>query len=259
MKKKITLVCIAKDEDLYLQDWIDYHLKLGFDDIHIYQNEWRFQTNKENPLVHFHEYDGFSNVDPVTLIPIGNLWESNLQAKLYTEFAKNFHEQYEFAAFFDVDEFLVLKKHNNIKEFISDYSTVDCLIINWRFFGDNGLSEYDNRSVIERFTKTTNNVHPQFKSICKLHPDMKHQIHWVFGSWTDLSFHRGNDPFNYLGNYEIAQLNHYFCKTMPEFLKKLDRGGDMVGPKSRRPVSDYYTVNFNEVEDLTALNFFKNN
>jgi hypothetical protein len=38
MKKKIALVCIAKDEDLYLQDWIDYHLKLGFDDIHIYQN-----------------------------------------------------------------------------------------------------------------------------------------------------------------------------------------------------------------------------
>ena len=26
--KKIALVCIAKEEDLYLQEWIDYHLNL---------------------------------------------------------------------------------------------------------------------------------------------------------------------------------------------------------------------------------------
>jgi len=40
MKKKIALVTMAKDEDFYLQEWIDYHLKLGFDDIFIYQNNW---------------------------------------------------------------------------------------------------------------------------------------------------------------------------------------------------------------------------
>lgn len=35
---KIAIVSIAKNENLYIKDWIDYHLKLGFDDIYIYDN-----------------------------------------------------------------------------------------------------------------------------------------------------------------------------------------------------------------------------
>ena len=35
---KVALVCIAKEEDNYIQEWIDYNKKLGFDDIIIYQN-----------------------------------------------------------------------------------------------------------------------------------------------------------------------------------------------------------------------------
>ena len=30
------LAAIAKDEDAYIQEWIGYHLKLGFDDIFVY-------------------------------------------------------------------------------------------------------------------------------------------------------------------------------------------------------------------------------
>ena len=56
-KKKIALVTMAKDEDLYLQEWIDYHLKLGFDDIFIYQNNWRFNAQKPDDRVHFLEWD----------------------------------------------------------------------------------------------------------------------------------------------------------------------------------------------------------
>ena len=32
---KIAVVAIAKDEDNYLAEWTDYHLRLGFDDIFI--------------------------------------------------------------------------------------------------------------------------------------------------------------------------------------------------------------------------------
>jgi hypothetical protein len=60
MKKKIALVCMAKNEDYYLQEWINYHLKLGFDGIHIFQNNWRFQNKIENENVFFHEYDGIT-------------------------------------------------------------------------------------------------------------------------------------------------------------------------------------------------------
>ena len=33
---KTALVCIAKDEDRYLGEWLAYHLKLGFSEIFVY-------------------------------------------------------------------------------------------------------------------------------------------------------------------------------------------------------------------------------
>jgi hypothetical protein len=37
---KISLVCIAKMEDFYINEWVLYHKKLGFDDIIIYETDW---------------------------------------------------------------------------------------------------------------------------------------------------------------------------------------------------------------------------
>ena len=38
---KTALVCIAKDEDNYLREWLDYHFKIGFDDAYVYCNNWQ--------------------------------------------------------------------------------------------------------------------------------------------------------------------------------------------------------------------------
>jgi len=255
-KKKITLVCFAKNEDLYLQEWIDYHLKLKFDTIHIFQNDWRFKNPTPNKKVFFHEYDGksedkyVSNNSPV--------WVKNIQAKCYTEFIDKYHEEYEWAAFFDVDEFLVLKKTNDVKEFIEGYKNEECLIINWAMFGDSGIQTFDESypTVLQRFTKRQEKVHGQFKSICRLKPNSKHNIHWIEGSWVDPNFYRGDSTSNDIGNYDVAQLNHYFTKTYDEFMLKIERGNACYG---KRPVSDFHENNFNDVEDTFAKDFFNKN
>jgi len=43
----------------------------------------------------------------------------------------------------DCDEFIVLKHHNNIKDFINDYIKNDCvgIGINWRFLKNNYTNE----------------------------------------------------------------------------------------------------------------------
>lgn len=55
---RCALVCIAKDEDDYIREWADYHLKIGFDDIYILQNNWRCKHAFESPNVHLETYDG---------------------------------------------------------------------------------------------------------------------------------------------------------------------------------------------------------
>lgn len=253
MKKKISLVCIAKDEDLYLQEWVDYHLKLGFESIHIFQNNWRYNGKIKNDNVFFHDYDGksfdnYSNTNEP-------LWVKNIQAKCYTEFGKKYYEQYEWTAFFDVDEFLVLKKTDDVKTFIKNYDNYDCLIINWAIFGDNGIKTFDekNTSQVNRFTRRKKDLHNQFKSICKLKENFEHQIHWINGEWVDTHFLVGNQSFNNNAKDDIAQLNHYYIRTYPEFLMKVERGNACHGKK---PMSTFDENNYNEVEDNFAKDFF---
>lgn len=249
--KKISLICIAKNEDLYIQEWIDYHLKLGFDDIHIFQNDWRASKINDDSRVYLHEYDGktYESNEPI--------WIRNIQAKCYNDFCRNYKNEYEWVACFDVDEFLVLKKTNDVKEFIDNYKDENCLIINWAIFGDNNKSfDKNDTSVINRFTKR-GNFSAQFKSICKLGDNVKHQIHWSGDSWIDPSYRRGSGPFNYSGSYDVAQLNHYFTKTYDEFLNKRERGNACGGGiNGKRDISDFGENNFNDVEDNFCKDFF---
>ena len=46
---KVALVCIAKNEDNYIEEWVLYHKKLGFDRIFIYENDWK--CNLEYPFL----------------------------------------------------------------------------------------------------------------------------------------------------------------------------------------------------------------
>jgi hypothetical protein len=257
IKKKIALVCVAKEEDYYLQEWIDYHLLIGFDDIHIFQNNWRFKNPIENDKVHFHEwdYETVENEKPI--------WEKNLQAKCYTDFGINYCDEYEWAAFFDVDEFLVLKEYDDVKEFINDYSNFSCLIINWAVFCDNEITTFDTNytTVIERFTKRWDKPHSQgfyqFKSICKLHKNMRHNTHWAEGEWVDPNFNIGNGPYNYSGSFNKAQLNHYYTKTYPEWINKTSKTRCDTG-KVTLPVEVFNLNNHNDIDDYHALNFYKN-
>lgn len=235
---KTALVCIAKNEDLYIEEWINYHIKIGFDEIFIYQNNWRFI--KDIPNVTKIEFDG-----------------EQKQIQSYNNFLKNHAIRFDWVAFFDVDEFLVLKKHNNVKDFISVYSEYDAIGINWVLFGDNNISGLTyNYSVLERFTKRQSSVNNHIKSILKPSVIQRmsnpHNPSWV---WVDTSFNINTGSQNKNPVDNVAQLNHYFVKTKEEFISKISRG--RADTTKFRSIDEFDAHNINEVEDYNALNFFK--
>jgi len=236
---KLALVCIAKEEDLYIQEWIDYHLKLGFDKIFVYQNNWRW--NGESP-------------DVVKTILDGK----RRQLDAYNDFLKN-QTSFKWAAFLDVDEFLVLKKHKNIKDFLKDYEDYDSIGINWVLFGDNGLEFKKNSetSLIKRFTKRQIKVNQTIKTITEVKSDFVFITpHNLKTNWVDLNYNLKKGASNSEGTDDIAQINHYFCKTKNEFFNKINRGRATTTSKSS--IDDFNGHNFNEIEDLNAYNFMYN-
>lgn len=238
---KVALVCIAKNEDNYIEEWINYNTKLGFDDIFIYENDWKCNIERDN--LHKIQFDG-----------------KNAQISAYNDFLKKYKNDYDWVAFFDVDEFLVLKKHNDIKSFIQSYSNYNAIGINWVLFGDNNLQFDGDYSVLSRFTKRQIGVNEHIKSIVKMKENIFQHVHHP--DHTEIvspNYNLFDGPFNPNGNDEIAQLNHYFCKTWDEWNDKKSRGrADLpVEHESQiRPDSDFHRHNFNEIVDTSALDFY---
>ena len=254
----VALVCIAKKEDNYIDEWIEYHFKLGFSKIIIYQNDWRYNGK-------------YINDESVELIEYDGIYK---QMSAYNKFIKNNYSKYDWAGFIDVDEFIVLKKHSCISNFLEDYNDYDAVGFNWSMFGSNGLEFNGEYSVIKRFTKCRKQLIHEIKCFVNFnrtkdsleftwHP---HNVesglnrtiavdksHFINGPWND-----DNE-----GCRDIAYINHYYIKTPAEFRQKMDRGWPM--PMGNDPGYDTELFNkfnapeFSEYEDLTAYNFMYNN
>jgi hypothetical protein len=241
---KVGLVCIAKNEDKYIQEWISYHKKLGFDSIIIYENDWRSNINQDGVITF--AFDG-----PVQQLPAYNHFiQSN----------SDFGWGYDWAAIIDIDEFIVLKKHKNIKDFIQEYGNIaNGIAMHWMLFGNNGHEEIidDNYSVLERFTKREESINPHVKTLLKLTSGqirMK-DPHIPNVPLAETNGSIVNTSMSPNGSIDVIQLNHYFCKTPKEFNDKIARGrSDMI---HKRNFSDYGYHNKNDVDDFLALNFMK--
>jgi hypothetical protein len=248
---KIALVCIARNEENYIEEWIKYNLKLGFDDIFIYEHNWKCDVERYN--VHKIEFNGTD-------------FQENIQRKAYNHFIRTQYDKYDWAAFFDVDEFLVLKAHNNIKQFIANYKDENAVCINWVCFGDNGLSFDGNYSVLSRFTKRSRTAHNVHKCILKLNPNVIYATHNPINcEIVDTHFNKCSGATNEYRKIDIAQLNHYYCKTIEEYQKKIERNTSKDAVDSWYNTYGYnnkdlyfYENNANEIVDTLALDFYTN-
>ena len=238
-KKNIAIVSCAKNEDRTIQEWINYHIKLGIDRIFIYQNDWtcNLQHHKLTKL----RCDG-KNIQPKAI----NDW---IESRYSYEF--------DYAAFIDCDEFIVLHKHKNISDFLSEFNPVIGISINWCMFGSGGqLTPYPNpESLIKRFTYRNKNSNTHVKTILNLKSKCSMATTHVPNKPTiDTNLKTIIAPYNPNGPIDVAQINHYLFKSKQEWNERIYRG---VAGSTFRPIDqwDKTTNQDHHIKDLTALNF----
>jgi len=237
---KVALVCIAKNEDNYIQEWIDYNLKIGFDHIFIYANNWNYESKNRH----------------VTVFQITGTAK---QVNAYNDFKDTKSSLYNWVAFFDVDEFLVLKQHKDIKSFLFNYDDCNAIGINWALFGDNGHKWVENNeySVLKRFTKRSLpsfNVNEHVKSIVKMPSSHLMHVHAIGTTWFNLNKEIRHGAFNSPVDWSVAQINHYFSKTKEELYFKCNRERADTGTHRKFKEHLMY-LELNDEEDLLARNF----
>ena len=237
---KVVLVCIAKNEDYYLEEWLEYNHKLGFDHIILYENNWRCLINK--PYLTKISFDG-----------------EVMQLSAYDSFIKN-NMDYDWVSFMDCDEFITLKKHNNIKDFIKDYNNPNGISLNWFLFGSGDKKTRESISLLQQFKYRNSKVDKHIKVIMNL----KSKFHMVLPHNANIPVFDTNrklilGPFNENGPTDVAYINHYRNKTYEDYSLRCKRGRADCGLVAK--ISEWENEMFDNIDtlDINALNFMYEN
>ena len=250
---KVYVCALAKNEHLYINEWVAHYVKLGVDKIYIYDND------------NVGEKDIYKFIDRkysqhLVFVNIRGKHYKNMQGHYYKEFYELHKNMFDWCLFCDIDEFLV--GINNIKDFLSRsyFKNFEQIRIKWRLFGDDNLVERDmTKGVMETFKKEiTKPLSKDLKSVCKLHNQGKSIVKGGMNNIDFNSVHFGNKPNRLLysclpsgnicksgveihENYDKEKvfLNHYMTKSLSEFVNQKVNRGDAVF-SNRKIKLDYY-------------------
>ena len=139
-----------------------------------------------------------------------------------------------------MDEHLeFVDKNMTIKKYLSQniFKKCDVIKIHWLMYYDNGLINYDNRTLMERFPKPCyhtreNRYHKSIVRVRDYGSDIwtdgvgPHQPNKTFVNMCNALGRSSNFQFGTLGhpNYKFCYLKHYSMKTSEEYALKIKRG-----------------------------------
>jgi hypothetical protein len=217
MPRYASICAIAGDETPYLVEWAEYHLGIGFEHICIYDNG--------NAVPVRETLNAFVCAGLVTVVDFPLKVEQQLAA--YADYLAVHGADTVWTAFIDIDEFIVPKRCDDIRDLLDAYRDCGALGIHWKVFGSNGHKRKPEGGVLENYTRVIRDD-THIKSIVR--PAV------TTGISTPHSFlyrpgyccvNEDKAPVAAYRSYHTAktvQINHYYFKSFEEFEKKIERG-----------------------------------
>ena len=241
---KTAICAIIKNEQDYLDEWLDYHLNLGIDEIYLYEDYDSLShsaiTEKYGDRVHLNSIDVvFESVEKK--ISEETIKKSSFfQEQLFSWFPIAYKNEFDWVLFIDIDEFLILKQP--LHKLLEEYDDKSAIYIKWIFYGASGHIKKPQGKVMDNYTvfvPTPFDYGVNFKSFVNLknYTSWERPIHGVKG---------GVYPTTN-GGVHKALIKHYFTKSWEEWkFKLLSRGDTFPG---HRKIDDFFKIN----EDLLPL------
>eukprot|EP01023_Acetabularia_acetabulum_P062067 TRINITY_DN7576_c0_g3_i3.p2 TRINITY_DN7576_c0_g3~~TRINITY_DN7576_c0_g3_i3.p2 ORF type:complete len:341 (+),score=20.43 TRINITY_DN7576_c0_g3_i3:223-1245(+) len=252
----IGLCLIAKNENKFLREWVDYHKYIGVGKFYIYDHnstipmnaivedyissglvlykyltdEWREDTYKLNEQNYW--FNGVKQVN-------------SPQRWVHTDCFQRNARKHRFMAMIDVDEFIVLNRGKDenflpvqdpdLPAFLQDFEDYGGLYVFWRIYGSSGHIKSPPGGVLENYinceykpgnaydkTDVKHIVNTQYidDAFCVIHTCVTSK------SSVDSLFREKKMTENKKSpTWEFITLNHYMLKSMEDYSIKRQRGG----------------------------------
>ncbi len=125
--KPLAICAVFKNEAPFLLEWIAYHRVIGFDHFVLYDND---STDGGAALIR-----SSWAADCATVIH----WPRRpAQLPAYRHFIYNESHAFSWAAFIDLDEFLVPLQDATMRDVLAAYQAYSAVLVHWRVFGPSG-------------------------------------------------------------------------------------------------------------------------
>ena len=259
---KAACVGIVKNEAPYIAEWIAYQLSLGFDTVILYDND-----STDSTVVEIRRFQSHCDV---CLIEWPDT-EPGSHRRAYENAIQLFKAEFDWLAFFDTDEFLVLE--SDLRPTLAARQGAASIIVQWAMFGSSGHQARPLGLVIENYTQRSEpgfDSNRHFKSIinprlilkCINSHHFQPKSHFRFWKWdiaypiTDLAGRHIDIDWAVPGttmrspDYKGGKLHHYFTRSYADWQAKVERGYEK-GTR-RRPMGDFHAYDRNEIFDDSA-------
>ncbi len=266
MIMKVAICALAKNENAYIDEWVRYHIDLGYDRIYLFDN-----NDPETPFVG--DFISPDYRDRVEIQAVQGDYRIR-QFVVYNQWIKEHTGEYDWCSFIDIDEFVVTSK-NSIKDLLATMPD-DCryMILTWQMFGDDDIVEGDeSRPVRERITQRQGTADDLWNRMIKTtvrcndatirarhshsfrrvaNGEVEQPIcHNCYGVPMRISRDGMTAGFGWHTDHYIA---HYSTKTIAEFLKYKVR---QIGFWRNSPLRYFWRFNTKTPEKLAYIEQYK--
>ena len=229
---KFAISAIVRNEEDYVDEWLEFHLMQGATHFFIYDNGSTDRTvEKFTTSVH---------ASRVTLVQWSNFlagWEGvtgptgRMQRLAMLHCIANFGHLAEWIAFIDVDEFLYPVAARDMIEILGLYDDLESLSVFWNMFGTSGHVTPPNGLVTENYTRRRRAPCSSNKHLCRAKTIVRprsvrgvHNSHTLIlrnghpESWTERRVRIGYSDHNLnLFSNDVVRINHYYSKSLEEY------------------------------------------
>lgn len=230
----ICAVAIVKGDSAFIEEWLVYHRLIGVDHFYIYDNDPLL------PLAPLLEpYRDFVTVIDWPGDPTAGWPGRNRQTRTYTHALQAARSAYEWVTFIDVDEFIVLRHHASLAEFLPLFEKFGSIRLQWHVFGHNGFYEDPPGLVTAALTRRMAAPSPRTKTITRIDAIASiTSAHFCRLKWLWRSADANGQTFGdaiYPGKTHRAHINHYQCRSFTSWMGRVQRGDVSFDPSNVPP------------------------
>jgi len=234
-------VCaIAREEQLYLEEWVCSNMATGAEHFFIYDNKGSIPIKET-----------LSKYVDAGIVSVIDFPGKSAQMPAYSHCLFNYGSTSKWIGFFDCDEIMIPQEKDTVQEVLQDYELYGGFNVSWRIFGSSGREQKPDGLMIENYNAA-------------MPLDHYESTHTKAIVQPEKTLRAGSNPHHFVfkpGHYSVSEdlkmvpnawtphcsnklrLNHYFTKSLSEFKTKIQRPrADAVHLEGRK-LEDFYKFN----------------